>query len=359
MRARLWPWIVLLAGCGAAPPPASRATTTDTHRAHEDPPALPSARALAADATFADLVAAAVHEDTMRASDASAGCLLRESADGYRLEADLSVAVRGLAEAPSGLGARAEASGGRARVLTRLGSYGGPSPLVAVALTTIAGATPRAGVLVILTASGAYVLRAGQGGGGSPDRIVSARVVESVSALADDEAVFLTAEPSLPLRELAALLRALPATLAGRVALAAVLPEDARAPEEASAPDGAPVCDALPELAEDASVGDLDAAAVRSSLSQLVPAAQACVATSASGLGGLVRVAFRIDPDGHVRTACVTEDATGDATLRTCLVGALESLVFPAPSGGAVDVELPLRLEVERDPAHTQRPLCE
>lgn len=293
----------------------------------------------------------------MRASDADAGCLLRVGTEGYRLEADLSVAVRGLADAPTGLAARAETSAGRARVLTRLGSYGAASPFVAVALTTIAGSARREGVLVVLTRAGAVLLRTGEGG--SPLVVPTAEAVTALSALDPGDAVFVTADADLSLRTLASFLRSLPATLAGHLALAAVLPEDARLPEAHGEGDGAPLCDALPELAADAPVGDLDAAAVRTSLSSLVPAAQACVATSASGLGGLVRVAFRIDADGHVRTACVTEDATGDGTLRSCLVGALETLVFPPPSGGAVDVELPLRLELERDPAHTQRALCE
>ncbi len=293
----------------------------------------------------------------MRASDASAGCLLRVGPDGFRLEADLSVAVRGLPEAPGDLRTRVEASGGRARVLTRLGSYGAPSPLVAVALTTLAGSAARRGVLVVLTASGNFLLRTEEGGSLRP--LTSEELTATLAALGPSEAVFVTADAGVSLRDVTSWLRSLSPALAGRVALATVLPEDARAPEETSPDDGDPLCDGLPELAADAPIGTLEAAPVRDALALLVPAAQACVATSASGLGGLVRLAFRVETDGHVQHACVVEDATDDPTLRRCLALALRSTVFPRPTGGAVDFELPLRLEIERDPAHAQRPICE
>ena len=345
--------MALCAACGSAPPRTEHHETV----AHTDPPPLPSDRALAADATFGDLVAAATRQDDRRASDSDAGCLLRHTSSGFVLEADLSVAVRGLDAAASDLGARVETSAGRARVLTRLGGYGGPSPLVAVALTTTAGAPSRTGALLVQTAAGVYVLRTDVASApAAMDLEAAAAAVRSM----DVASVFVTADANVSLVDVARLLAALPSSLEGRVALAAVLPEDARAPEDAAPPpttDSAICADGLPPLPDDAAVGDLDADAVRAGLSSLVPAGQACVATSASGLGGVVRVAFRIDATGHVGAACVREDATGDATLRACLVAALEALSFPAPSG-AVDVELPLRLEVAHDAAHHQRALC-
>lgn len=353
---------LLLAACGGTQHGARADEEVDAGRAaaRESPPPLPSDRALPADATFADLVAAAVRQDERRDSDSDAGCLLRRAGGSLALAADLSVAVRGLPAAESALGARAEASGGRARVLTRLGSYGAPSPFVAVALTTIAGSAERRGLLVVLSEHGAHVLRT--------DAASAAPRVETslddaralAQAASPDVAVFVTADADVPLSTVASFLGHLDA-LAGRVALAAVLPEDARAPEDAATTGAAaPTCEELPPLADDAAVGDVDPAELRTTLSSsLVPAAQACVATSASGLGGLVRVAFRIGEDGHVSEACVTEDATGDGTLRACLVDALRAIAFPRPRGGAVDVELPLRLELADDAAHHQRPLCE
>lgn len=349
---------LLLVGCGGAQHPRADHDDAGASTTHADPPPLPSDRALAADATFGDLVLAAVHQDDRRASDSDAGCLVRRTASGFVLEADLSVAVRGLPAAATDLAARAEASGGRARVLTRLGGYGGASRFVAVALTTIAGSATRTGALLVQTRGGVFVLRTDEAG--------DARAVDVATAIArlasmDVGSVFVTADADTPLSDLVALLAALPSSLDGRIALAAVLPEDAVAPAD-DASTSAPVaalCEGLPTLPDDALVGDLDASTLRASLSSLVPAAQACVATSASGLGGLVRVAFRVGQDGHVSEACVVADATGDPTLRACLVDALEALTFPAPVGGTVDVELPLRLELERDAAHHQRAVCE
>ncbi len=350
---------VLLIACGGAQHPATGAQDAGLWSAHVDPPPLPTDRGLDATATFGDLVAAAVHQDDRRASDSEAGCLLRVAdAGGFVLEADLSVAVRGLPDAPRDLAARAETSGGRARVLTRLGGYGAPAPLVAVALTTIAGVPERTAALVVMTSRGVVVLRTDTAGDAHPVDLEAA--VASVASI-DVASVFVTADASVSLTDFARLLAALSSpALEGRVAIAVILPEDAHAPvegESASAP-GAALCEGLPTLADDAAIGDLDPSALRGSLDSLRPAAQACVATSASGLGGLVRVAFRIAADGHVREACVIEDGTGDATLRACLVAALETMSFPAPTGGAVDVELPLRLDLTEDAAHHQRALC-
>jgi len=348
--------VLLLAACGGAQRPAPVDAAAPV--AHDDPPPLPSDRALAADATFGDLVRAAVHQDDRRASDSDTACLLRASASGFVLEADLSVAVRGLADPANDLGVRVEASHGPVRVLTRLGSYGAASPMVAVALTTIAGASPRTGALLVQTQRGVYLLRT------DVDGDVRLRTIETAVAdvvSLDVASVFVTADANVPLIDFAHLLSALPDALEGRVAIAAMLPADAVAPDDASAtqaPDTTLCPTGLPEIADDVAIGDLDTAALRGALPSLASAAQACVATSASGLGGLVRVAFRIDLTGHVQTACVRQDATGDATLRDCLVAGLQTLSFPAPTGGVVDVELPLRLTLEADAAHRQRPLC-
>jgi hypothetical protein len=353
MRRHLWIGALVVA-CGAAPHPVET-HDAGTRASYEDPPPLPSDRALASDATFGDLVTAAVRQDDRRASDSDSGCLVRSIGVGFVLEADLSVAVRGLPEAPSAIGDRLHGTNGRVRVLTRLGSYGTASPLVAVALTTLPGVSPRTGALLVQTHAGVYVLRTDAA---SETRPVDPAVAIAQLAALDVASVFVTADADVSLVDFVSLLAALPSSLDGRVAIAAMLPEDAQAPGEATdaAPEAA-ICDGLP--VDEMAVGDLSTESLRASLGALVPAAQACVATSASGLGGVVRVAFRVGVDGHVSAACVREDATGDAILRACLVAAVSTLSFPAPTGGAVDVELPLRLEVERDAAHHQLAVCE
>jgi hypothetical protein len=66
---------------------------------------------------------------------------------------------------------------------------------------------------------------------------------------------------------------------------------------------------------------------------------------------------MRIDPSGHVSEACVSEDGTRDGVLRACLVAAARELAFPAPTGGSVDVALPL--VIEPGATHRQVALCE
>jgi hypothetical protein len=65
---------------------------------------------------------------------------------------------------------------------------------------------------------------------------------------------------------------------------------------------------------------------------------------------------MRIDPTGRVSEACVSEDETNDGVLRACLVAAARELGFAAPSGGPVDVALPIRIEPGL--AHRQQAIC-
>jgi hypothetical protein len=342
--------LALLVACGGTQHVSHDAGVTT----HADPPQLPSDRALATTATFGDLVMAAVHQDDRRASDGDAGCLVRVVPSGFVLEADLSVAVRGLTGVPNDLGDPIEVHHGSTRVLTRLGSYGAPSPLTLAALTTLAGSPDHSAIVLALTPRGVYVLRTD-----AANDLRPIDVAHAVAAAPADATVFVTASAAMPMTDVVALLRAL-GPRDGRIALAALLPDGATMPADAASADEAPICaDGLPPLPDDAPVGEADPASLRASLSVFGPAAEACVATSASGLGGLVRIAFRIGPDGHVRDACVSEDRAGDATLRACIVEAVRAVAFPAPTGGSVDVELPLRLDVEHDAAHHQRALCE
>ncbi|MFW5876139.1 MAG: hypothetical protein ACOCXM_05340, partial [Myxococcota bacterium] len=93
-----------------APGARSEGSSTPPASAETDPRPPPSAhRALGPAATFGELVAAARALDDAGAGDADAGCLLRSpptSAGGWRLEADLAVAVRPLPDAPANLASR-------------------------------------------------------------------------------------------------------------------------------------------------------------------------------------------------------------------------------------------------------------
>jgi hypothetical protein len=293
-----------------------------------------SARDLAADATFADLVAAARRQDDLRDQDSSAGCLLR--AHPWRLEADLAAAVRPLPEPPPSITGRLD----RAAVLTRYGAIGDPSaPLGLVAFTTTRPAAGAEGMVLVVTARALFLGRTGQARFDEIDPSRLARLDDGASQL------FVTANADVPVAELARVLALLP-PMPGRVALAVALPEGTRLPAPSvDAAETAPIC-ALEPLPDEA-WGDLSVDALRSGVAPLAERARLCAGTTSGpgALGGRVVLSMRIDPRGRVSEACVSEDETNDGVLRACLVAAARELGFPAPSGGSVDVALPLRIE--------------
>ena len=161
----------------------------------------------------------------------------------------------------------------------------------------------------------------------------------------------------MTVRALTEVLAALP-PMPGRIALAVALPEGTRLPEPpAASAESAPICE-LSALSDDAPIGDLSLEALRSGVSPLADRARLCAGTTdgSGALGGRVVVSMRIDTSGRVSEACVSEDETDDGVLRACLVAAARELGFTAPSGGPVDVALPIRIEPGL--AHRQVGLC-
>jgi hypothetical protein len=352
--------LLVLAACGGSP--HATETPRDRERAPADrtPPVARSDRDLGADATFADLATAARRQDDRRDSDADAACLVRAGGDGYRLEADLAVAVRPLPVPPDDLDARMESERGPVRVLARFGAYGGdPAARTAlVAVNTTLPPTRGVALAIVLTDRGAYARRSDQAGG---ERDASrAEWVLERAAWSEVDLVAITAEAGVPVRALVELMERIPETMAGRVTLAVVLEAGTRLPDAPviQAGERAELCpDGLPELAEDAPLGDLPADRIRGALDPLRSAAELCVGTSAGpgAAGGRVSLAVRIGPDGRVTDACAMEDSTGDAELRACLSRAARELAFDAP-GGYLDFALPLALEPGR--AQRQIPVC-
>lgn len=353
--------IPILVACGAAPAPAphpvrDREARGDDHAAAR---AARSDRDLDREATFADLVTAARRQDDRRDQDAAAACLVRASASGYRLEADLAVAVRPLPAPPAELDARMEAERGPIRVLTRFGTYGAEhaqSGLVAINTTL----PPSRGVALafVLTDRGLYARRSDAPGGerdaSRPEWILARVPWTEIDLLA------ITAEAAVPIASLVELLAAIPTSMAGRVTLAVVLEEGTRLPEPAAIDpgEGAELCpQGLPELAESDPLGDLPADRIRDALGPLRTGAELCVGTSTGpgASGGRVSMAVRIGPEGRVSDACVIEDTSGDPQLRACLARAARELSFDPP-GGYLDFTLPLALEPGR--AQRQAPLC-
>jgi hypothetical protein len=363
---RSGPRIVLLAlalaACGATPHrdeghEHARRDPEPREVDDEEPPPPPDVRDLAADATFADLVAIIARQDHLRASDSDAGCLLRTTGAGFRIEADLAVAVRPLPEVATDLDARLEHAPGPVRVLTRYGSYGESGQLGASALTTTAPPREPVATLLVQTDRGVY-LRYTDHPASSAGPLPIATIA---TALAGSSTVFVTAEGGVALTDLRELLAALPAGLAGHVGLALLLSDDTRLPAVAatSTVEDVALCEGgLEPLPDDAPVGDLGTERLLAGLAPLRSAGEICVGTSTGtgARGGRVVVDVRIGAGGNVSAACIREDETGDATLRACLVHALRSLVFDDP-GGVIDFELPLVLAPGL--SHRQRALCE
>ncbi len=359
MAHRLALALLLLASCGGAQRAPERRARADasTDDEPEEEARAASPRELGADATFADLVAIVARQDHLRDSDSDAGCILRTTAHGFRLDADLAVAVRPLPEVATDLDDRLARMPGPVRVLTRYGSYGDGSALGASAMTTTMPPRDPVAVLLVLTDRGTYVRPTDHAA-----TVAGPLALADVSAaLAGASTIFVTSEGGVPLSELRSLLAALPGGIDGNVGLALVLGEGTRLPDAAAldAPEGAALCpEGLGELAEDVPLGDLAAERLMAGLAPLRAAGEICVGTSTGtgARGGRVVVDVRIAAGGIVSSACIREDETGDPTLRACLVRALETLRFDDP-GGVLDFELPLALAPGL--SHRQRALCE
>jgi hypothetical protein len=270
-------------GCGATTSEAPRRSDRgqgDRAVPVDDTPAqrITSPRDLAADATFADLVAAARRQDDLRAQDSSAGCLLRTRP--WRLEADLAAAVRPLPEPPPSLTARLE----RVAVLTRYGAIGEPTaPLGLVAFTTTRPAAGAGAAVLVVTPRGLFLGRTDAARFDELDRSRLARIDDGRSQL------FVTANAGVTVRELADVLAALP-PMPGRIALAVALPDGTRLPEpRAASTETAPICE-LSALADDAPLGDLSVEALRAGVAPLADRARLCAGTTdgAGALGGRV-----------------------------------------------------------------------
>jgi hypothetical protein len=356
-RLRLLLFSLCLAACGGtqAPPPEHHPRPHDEHE--DDPPVATSPRDLAPDATFADLALIVARQDRLRDSDSDAGCILRTTTSGFRIDADLAVAVRPLPEVPEDLDELLAHTPGPVRVLTRYGSYGDTGQLGASALTTTMPPRDPVATLLVLTDRGVYLRHTDH-----PETSAGPLTIDAVrAAVSASTTVFVASEAGVALTTLRSLLAALPEGLDGHVGLALTLAEGTRLPD---APTLQPaeelaLCEGgLPVLADDVVSGDLSSAQVLAGLAPLRSAGEICVGTSTGtgARGGRVVVDVRIAAGGNVSSACVREDDTDDATLRACLVHALETLTFDDP-GGVIDFELPLVLAPGL--SHRQRAICD
>ncbi len=62
-------------------------------------------------------------------------------------------------------------------------------------------------------------------------------------------------------------------------------------------------------------------------------------------LAGRLKVGLRISPTGAVCSANVTMNELGDPLVASCVVQMFRGSSFPAPTGGCVDAEVPMKFE--------------
>lgn len=365
----LLPFAFCAAACGTGPtPPAPTTPATSASNAPNAPTAPTEVeraaardpRALAATATFGDLVEAARALDDSP-DDRAQRCLLdTNAAPGFRFAAETIVGVRPLPTAPADLDAAFGENGLPARIYTRWGEVG-PSTF-GVALTTFTDLAPPSAdaspVVLALTDRGAQLrgtkLRSSTDSVGADfGRDMTApelgRWLEAHGRDHRAAAFVVTAEGDVPVSRLEAVLRLLAAhglTVAFGVPLAGGtrLPETASpTPEEARrglCPDG--LSETTPS---DATLTpDELLPRIRDARGQ----ALACLSrarTPRGVTGGLLEMSFRVDGDGRVVEACASRDEIGDHDVRACITNVFRGLRFPSPSPlGTVDVAIPLRL---------------
>ena len=61
-----------------------------------------------------------------------------------------------------------------------------------------------------------------------------------------------------------------------------------------------------------------------------------------SNLQGKLTVSVRVDPQGNVCSASITQDAVRSPEVSNCVTGMFRSAKFPPPTGGCMDVNIPL-----------------
>jgi TonB family protein len=61
-----------------------------------------------------------------------------------------------------------------------------------------------------------------------------------------------------------------------------------------------------------------------------------------SALQGKLTVSVRVDPQGNVCSASITQDAVHSPEVSNCVTGMFRSAKFPPPTGGCMDVNIPL-----------------
>jgi len=335
---------LLCLGCGAAQAPArptEAVRPSGPLRAEE--PAPPSDR-LAPEASYAELVHSAGQLDGR--ARPTAACLLARTASGFVLGGEVAAAVRPLPPAPEELDETLK-NVEHVELLSAWGRHGdGNGKLALVGFT--ASAPARSAVALILTDRG-LSLRGASGTTVSPrdglDRNAALAALAALSTRETPPTIFVSAEASIALRDVYALLEVL--TLRGlEVVLSVSLATNTALPLPASATARVSRCeDGLP--ATDAPEGSLANSDILAGIAPLRESAPDCLlrGDARGAAGGRLTVAFRIAANGRVQEACIAHDELGDPGVLACVIDIARALSFAPPSaGGVLDIELPIAL---------------
>ncbi len=118
--------------------------------------------------------------------------------------------------------------------------------------------------------------------------------------------------------------------------------------EEVAEPEPEPAKPASPSKAADLCGGPCKGSAsagLTSALSARASASRACYERALRGnetIQGRLVVQVRVDSNGRVCSARVAEDGLGSQEVSSCVLGNFRGVKLPAPTGGCVDVNVPM-----------------
>jgi hypothetical protein len=306
-------------------------------------PAPPNDR-LRPEASFAELVHSAGQLDGRARPPAA--CLLARTASGFVLGGEVAAAVRPLPPAPDELDEVLK-SVERVELLSAWGRHGdGNGKLALVGFT--ASAPARSAVALILTDQG-LSLRGASGSAVTPrdglDRNAALAALAALSSRETAPTIFVSAEASIALRDVYALLEVL--SLRGlEVVLSVSLATNTTLPLPASATAQVSRCeDGL--SATDAPEGSLSSGDILAGIAPLKESAPDCLlrGDARGAAGGRLTVSFRVAANGRVQEACIAHDELGDPGVLACVIDIARALSFAPPSaGGVLDIKLPIVL---------------